>query len=165
LRRREIAPSYVPPISVVLAEGRERYIDGLTTFRGDQAHGVSRWIEYFAGAATRSARMAAAYLRAVHTLVEQWRTRLLAAANVPRSDAAAWAIIDIFPAHPIITGPVAAAATGRSKPSIYEGIATLEAAGILIPLSTSLRNQSWEAIGLLSLLAGLEAGKLPESSI
>lgn len=153
LRRREIAPSYVPPISVVLANARERYINGLTEFRDDPVHGISRWIEYFAETATRAARMATAYLRAVHALVRQWQTQLSEATNAPRSDAAAWAIIEILPAHPILTAPVAAAATGRSKPSTYEGIAALQAAKILIPLSTSLRNQSWEAAGLLDLLA------------
>jgi Fic family protein len=163
LRRREIAPSYVPPISVVLANTRERYIDGLTQFRDDQVHGPSKWIEYFAEAATRSARMAAAYLRAVHALDEQWRAQLSKMTNAPRSDATAWAIIDALPAHPIITAPVAAAVIGRSKPSIYEGIAALEAAGVLTPLSTSLRNQSWEAVGLLELLEGLETGDLSVS--
>ncbi len=165
LRRREIAPSYVPPISVVLANARERYINGLTQFRDDQVHGISKWIEFFADTATRSAHMATTYLQAVHALREQWRIQLSGATNAPRSDATAWAIIDVLPAHPIITAPVAAAAIGRSKPSIYEGIATLEAAGILVPLSTSLRNQSWEAVGLLDLLAGLESGELPQSFI
>jgi Fic family protein len=153
LRRREIAPAYVPPISVVLANARDRYINGLTQFRDDQVHGIESWIEYFAGVATSAARIATEYLRKVRLLDEQWRKRLSTLENVPRADAAAWAIIDVLPAHPIITAPVAAAATGRSKPSIYEGIAALEVAGILEPLSTSQRNQSWEAIGLLDLLA------------
>jgi Fic family protein len=163
LRRRGIAPSYVPPISIVLANARERYINGLTQFRDDQAYGIHTWIEYFAEVAARAARMATAYLRAVHALGEQWRAQLSGVAHAPRSDAAAWAIIDVLPAHPIITAPIASAATGRSKPSIYEGMTALEAAAILTPLSTSLRNQSWEAVGLLDLLAGLEAGELPEA--
>jgi hypothetical protein len=32
---------------------------------------------------------------------------------------------------------------------------------VLLPLSQARRNQSWEAIGLLDLLAGLEAGEQP----
>jgi Fic family protein len=37
LRRRGVAPAYVPPISVVLANARDRYIDGLTRFREDRS--------------------------------------------------------------------------------------------------------------------------------
>jgi Fic family protein len=35
LRRRGLAPDYVPPISIVLANARDRYIAGLTAFRED----------------------------------------------------------------------------------------------------------------------------------
>jgi len=157
LRRRGIAPSYVPSISVVLAKARDRYIDGLTRFRDDQVNGISAWIEYFAETATQSALMASTYLRAVQALSEQWRTQLSRTDTPPRADAAAWAIIDVLPAHPIISAPVAAAATGRSKPSTYEGVAMLEAAGVLIPLSTSKRNRSWEAKGLLDLLEVIQS--------
>jgi biotin operon repressor len=63
----------------------------------------------------------------------------------------------------MITGRVAEVATGRSRPSVYKAIEELRTAGILIPLSKRRRNQSWEAAGLLDLLAHLEAGELPES--
>lgn len=158
LSRRGIAPDYVPPISVVLARGRDRYIAALTAYRKDDIEG---WIEHFAAATTVAANLAAAYLRAVAELIKRWKTALADLPNPPRSDAAAWAIIDVLPAHPMITAPVAAAATGRTKPRVYQALASLEAAGVLIPLSTKRRNRSWEADGLLSLLEGLEAGEPP----
>jgi hypothetical protein len=55
---------------------------------------------------------------------------------------------------------VAVAALGRAKSAIYQGLRELQTAGVLLPLSQGRRNQSWEAIGLLDLLAGLEAGDL-----
>ena len=158
LRRRGLSPAYVPPISVVLATSRDRYIAGLTNFCGDR---VGDWLEHFAAAAARAARLASAYLEAVASLAASWRTNL-ERAGAPRAGAAAWAVIDILPAHPMITAPVAAAATGRSKAPIYQAIKELEAAGVLLPLSTSRRNQAWEASGLLGLLAGLEAGDFPD---
>jgi Fic family protein len=157
LRRRGIAPAYVPPISVVLANGRDRYVDGLTRFRED---GVGEWIEHFAAATARAAHLAQAYLAAVQNLSGRWKARL-AASTAPREDAAAWALIEILPAHPMITAPVAAAALGRAKSAVYQGFRELQAAGVLLPLSQARRNQSWEAVGLLDLLAGLEAGELP----
>ena len=67
----------------------------------------------------------------------------------PRADAAAWALIDVLPAHPIITAPVAAAVTHRAKAAIYQALSELQDAGVLVPLSPSRRNQSREAVGLL----------------
>jgi Fic family protein len=157
LRRRKLAHDYVPPVSVVLAGAKESYIAGLTAFREEK---IEQWIEQFAAAAASAAVLAKAYLNSVQTLVETWRDRLKAAAG-PRADAAAWAVLDILPAHPIITAPVAAAATARAKSQVYEAIDQLTAAGVLLPLSESRRNRSWEAAGLLDLLADLEAGESP----
>jgi len=155
LNRRGIAPEYVPPISVVLASDRERYVRGLTEFRFGE---VGLWIEHFAAAAANAARLAAEYLHSVTTLMDDWREKL-AAGPGPRSDAAAWAIIEILPAHPVITAPVAAAATGRAKAAIHQAIKQLTECRVLEPVSESKRNRSWEAVGLLDLLEGLEAGK------
>lgn len=158
LKRRRMAPAYVPPISVVLAADRDRYIQGLTRFRGDR---VSDWVEPFAAAARSAAKLAEAYLGEVRDLTAAWRAKLAAGPAAPRSDAAAWAVIDVLPAHPVITAPVAAAATGRSKPQVYAALEQLEAAGVLVALSASRRNRCWEAVGLLDVLERLEASQLP----
>lgn len=158
LRRRGVAPSYVPPISVELASSKDRYIEGLTNYRKDE---IDSWLEHFAGAADRSARLAADYLEAVHQLTEKWRAQLRDHPEAPRSDAAAWAVIDQLPGHPIITAALAAAASGRSKPAVYQALSQLEDAGVLVLLTESRRNQSWEAVGLLDLLAGLDAAESP----
>lgn len=155
LRRRGLAPSYVPPISVVLATNRARYIDGLTQFRqGD----LDEWIERFAVAAAQAANLAQRHLDRVRELQDEWRSRLREHGDL-RADAAAWAVIDELPGHPVITVPVATAVTGRSKSSTAVAVDQLAAAGILLPLSESKRNRAWEASGLLDLLAELEAGR------
>jgi Fic family protein len=155
LRRRGIAPSYVPPISVVLAARRERYIEGLTLYREDK---LDEWIEQFAASAARAAELAKGYLAAVERLAGKWRAKLEAGA-APRADAAAWAIIDVLPAHPVISAPVAAAATGRAKAAIHQGIEELVAAGVLEPISAAKRNRAWEAVGLLELVERMEEGR------
>jgi len=66
-------------------------------------------------------------------------------------------VIDVLPAHPIITSPVAVAATGRSKPQVDLAIRRLSEAGVLEPLSDAKRNRSWEATGLLDLLNAIES--------
>jgi len=157
LRRRGLAPAYVPPISVMLARHKERYIEGLTLFREDR---IGDWIEIFAEAAAAAAQLARRYAQQVARLQETWREQLAQQVN-PRSDAAAWAIIDALPAHPIITTSVAATATARTRPAVANAIDQLVSCGVLAPLNQSKR--AWEANGLLDLIVGLEAGQPPDT--
>lgn len=161
LRRRGMAPRFLPPISVVFAGSRERYMAGLMRFRETGADGVTGWIEHFAAATLRASQLARLCVEAVRALQERWRAQLRAQARVPRADAAAWAIIDLLPAHPMISAPVAAAVTGRAKSRVYEAVEQLVAAGVLLPLSSGRRNRWWEADGLLHLIAQVESGQLP----
>jgi Fic family protein len=156
LRRRGLAPTFVPPVSVVLARDKNLYIKGLTLFREDR---IPEWLQTFAAATAQAAGLAAHYVAEVSALQEQWRQQLREHSN-PRSDAAAWAIIDVLPAQPIITVPVGGAATKRTKPAVSNGMAALEEAGILVRLSESARNRAWEATGLLDLISDLESGEL-----
>lgn len=154
LRRRRLAPSYVPPISVVLARDRASYIEGLTAYRqGD----LDAWLQRFAVAAARASDLAQRYLAGVRDLQTSWRAALAGGGRPPRADAAAWALIDVLVGHPVVTLPVAVALTGRVKSSVNAAIGQLVDAGVLVPLSQGARNRSWEAAGLLDLVATLEA--------
>jgi Fic family protein len=159
LRRRGLTPTFVPPISVVLARDKDRYLEGLTLFREDR---LADWVELFATATAEAAILAARYTIRVGGLQGEWRARLRRHSN-PRADAAAWSLITVLPAHPVITVPLAVAATGRTKPAVANAIAQMEAAGILTRLTESARNRAWEAHGLLDMIVGLEAGLSPAS--
>lgn len=157
LRRRGIAPGYVPPVSVIQAADRGAYHAGLDKFRfGDPA----QWVADYAVAASRIARLAAQHLDAVCDLQRVWRRRLEACAN-PRADAAAWAVIEVLPARPVISTASAIAAIGRAKSTVHVAVRQLVEAGILLPLSRSRRNRQWEALGLLEQLDSLDAGLPP----
>ncbi|MGH2756340.1 MAG: Fic family protein [Actinomycetota bacterium] len=155
LRRRKLAPAFVPPISVVLAAHKDQYIGGLTLYRADQ---IGEWLETFATSAARAAGLASGYIDRVGQLQAQWRDQLNETSS-PRSDAAVWAIIQDLPAHPVMTIPVAVALTGRTRPAVRNAISELVKAKVLIPVSDSARNRSWEAAGLLDLIEGLESAR------
>lgn len=155
-RRRGLAPQFLPPVSVLFARSKDRYIAGLTRFRGDD---VEAWIDHFASCTIDAARLASSYVAAVHALRHQWREQLAQSGRSPRGDAAAWAIIDVLPAHPMISAPVAVAVTRRNKARVYEAIDQLTAANVLIPVTSGKRNRWWEASGLLALIEGLESGQ------
>lgn len=157
LRRRGLAPTFVPPISVVLAREKPRYIRGLMSYRDDR---VLEWLEVFSSAAAQAAALAESYLKQVAELQDRWRQQLRDKVK-PRSDAASWALIDVLPAHPVITLPVGVTATGRSKPAVNNSIPDLVTADILRPLSDSQRNRAWGASELLDLIVDLEEGVAP----
>lgn len=98
------------------------------------------------------------YGERVARLQDTWRQRIRERRHL-RVDAAAWALVDILPAHPVITVPVAVAVTRRTKPAISNAMAELESAGVLRRLGTSARNRAWEAEGLLDLIVRLESGR------
>lgn len=153
LRARGLAPSYVPPVSVVLARHTTSYVRGLTLFREDR---IDQWLDTFAAAAAQAAKLAARYLHLVTGLQGRWRDQLRQIQ--PRSDAAAWQIIEVLPAHPVTTIGIAAAATGRTRPAVANALDQLSGCGVLIPLGASPKNKAWEASGLLELITNLEAG-------
>lgn len=157
LRRRKLAPAFVPPISVVLAREKKRYIEGLTAYREDR---VVDWIETFSLAAAEASKLAESYLGKVTDLQQTWRDRLKEKVN-PRADAATWPVIDVLPAHPVMTVPVGVAATGKSKPAVGLAMQHLVEADVLRPLSESQRNRAWEASELLDLIVDLEEGVSP----
>lgn len=151
LKRRGLSSSYVPPISVILARDTPKYIEGLTDFRtGD----IEAWVENFATATAQAAGAAERFLQQVTELQAEWARNLNESGSV-RSDAAAWAVINILAGQPVLTLPAAIALTGRSKSSTSIAIDTLVNAGILIPLGESKRNRAWEAAGLLDLVENI----------
>jgi Fic family protein len=155
LRRRELAPSFVPPISVVFARKKDSYVAGLASFREDR---LDKWISSFAGAALQATLLADRYLNRVRNLQDRWRSMLRGHLN-PRADAAAWSLIDVLPAHPVITVPVGVASTDRTKPAITNAMDQLVRTGVLKELGESKRNRAWEADGLLDLIEALESGE------
>jgi Fic family protein len=153
LRRRNLAPAFVPPISLVLAANKSSYLRGLETYReGD----VGEWVESFSVAAARAAHLAQRYLLRVEELKAEWRTQLNDSVR-PRRDAAAWSVIDALPGHPVVTIAIASTATGRTRPAISQAIDQLVSAGVVAPISDGRRNRSWGAVRLLDLLVEMDS--------
>lgn len=61
-------------------------------------------------------------------------------------------LVDYLFEQPYLTGPRAIDAIGRSKPSVYEAIDTLEAEGIVVETTGKQRNKVYEAPEILSVL-------------
>jgi len=154
LRRRGLAPRVTPPISVALAHARSAYINGLVAFRDD---GLEEWLEIIAAAALSSVELAERYRTSVADLLAEWQQQLRERAN-PRSDAAAWLILEQLPRYPVLNRSDAAEVTGRSLPAVDLGLKQLEEAGVLEPIRDDPPSRrSWEPVGLLDLIVRIES--------
>ena len=149
LRRRGLAPRYVPPVSLVLAADAKAYVAGLTAFREDRP---ADWILLFAQAIERAAAKASELATRLAELQEKWRER----AGRPRRHSSAEALIVELPAHPIVTVATAQKFLGRSKQAVNEAIAVLAQKGVLHAITLAKRNRAWEARELFDLINDVE---------
>ncbi len=149
LRRRGVAPRYVPPVSLVLVTDKDAYIAGLHDFRRDD---VDLWVAKFAEAVEDSAEIAESNLRRIDELKAEWVDR----AEPMRSDATAQAILDLLPSYPIVTAAIAEELTGRSRVAAINGLEHLHQAGILTRHRDQKKGDSWEAKEFFAVLEPFE---------
>jgi Fic family protein len=149
LRRRGLAPRFVPPISIVLGSRKDAYVSGIEAFR---AGAVDDWVAYFARAAESAALGSREFSEEVEDLQGDWRALL----HPVRSDSAALALIDLLPRFPIVTAAAAEGEIDRSRRSTITGLERLADAGILARHRNQKKGDSWEAKELFSLLEEFE---------
>lgn len=148
-RRRGLAPNYVPPVSLALGSNKDSYIAGLEGFRAGE---VDAWVEQFALAVESAATHARAFSAQVAALQREWVGR----AGPMRSDAAAGAIIELLPAHPIVTAATVERLTNRSRVASIRGLERLADAGVLGRRRNQRKGDTWEAKELFTLLGRFE---------
>ena len=149
LRRRGVARTFVPPISVVLAARPNQYITGLTTYREG---GVASWCASFAGACERAASVSTDLAGQVAALVETWRER----AGRPRRDSAAARIIPLLPAHPIASAATIKVAIGTRHQRALEGLKVLAERGVIRQISPGDYDRQFAADELFDLIEAFE---------
>jgi Fic family protein len=130
--RRRLDIAVPPPTSVVIARDPGGYLSGLHWFRtGELAH----WIAWFAGVVRASAAAALEWADEVDLLMSTWRAHL---ADL-RADSAARAIVEILPAHPVITAATAARLAHVSDTAARVAIEQLHTRGIVEPYPVPAR--------------------------
>jgi Fic family protein len=159
LRRRGLAPTVVPPISLVLATWSEAYVGGLTATRYRDApssqaafDGVNEWLDLFAAATRRAVADATSYEQRVREVQRTWRERV----GRVRAGSAAARLIAALPGAPILTVKSAAALVDTSEQAVNQAIARLVDAGILQQTTVGRRNRAFEAPDLIDAFTDLE---------
>ena len=134
LRRRGLAPRFVPPISLVLARRAEDYIGGLVSFRHDgtadsseRSEAFGAWARVFTAATIQAVDDVQRYSKTIADITEQWRRRV----GRVRANSSTDLLLRALPGAPIITVASAAVLTGHSQTSAGEAVNLLARAGIL----------------------------------
>jgi Fic family protein len=148
-RRRGMAPSYVPPVSIVLGAKKDVYISGIEAFRTDA---VDSWVAYFARATELAALQARVFSEEVEALQSDWRAVLAPIS----ADSAALALIDLLPRFPIVTAAAAENEIDRSRRATLTGLERLADAEVLTRHRNQKKGDSWEAKELFALLDQFE---------
>jgi Fic family protein len=151
LRRRGVAPRFVPPVSVVLAARPDAYVAGLIDFREGR---LDRWLASFAGATTRAAAASVQLAESVAALQAEWTTR----AGRPRADSAAAKLIALLPAQPIVSAPTVRAAIQTSQQQTLAALKELADVGVVRQVSAGSYDRQFAATELFDLLSDYEAG-------
>jgi Fic family protein len=160
LRRRGLSPTFVPPISLVLATWSDDYISGLTAFRHttpadtpDRSLAAHTWLRTFAGATLRACSDAQIYATRIDELVNQWRSSL----GTARKGSALDLLLDVLPGVPLLTVESASELIDRSDVAAGAAINRLAEAGILTQRNIGKqRYRIFEAPTVLGLFTSLE---------
>ncbi len=149
LRRRGVAPRFVPPVSIVLAARPTAYVAGLEAFRDGH---VAEWISSFAGATQLAAAASIELADQVVVLQQTWRER----AGRPRSGSAAAKLIELLPALPVLSAPTARAAIGVSQQQTLVALKQLAETNVLRQISAGTYDRQYAATELFDLVAAYE---------
>ncbi|MYD40748.1 MAG: Fic family protein [Acidimicrobiia bacterium] len=160
LRRRGVAPVFVPPISAVLARSRHVYFDGLTAWRHvgaaddpERDRAAEEWLGVFAEATHSACQEAHSYLQAVSALETDLRDR---AAPVRRGSSADL-LLGMLPACPIFTVSSAARMIGRSAVATGSAVNHLAKKGVLKQRTVGKeRYRVFEAPDVIRLISQLD---------
>jgi len=160
LRRRGLSPTFVLPISLVLATRSSDYISGLTAFRHThpadspkRSLAAHTWLRTFAGATLRACNDAQTIAATIDEQVNEWRSNL----GTVRKGSALDLLIDVLPGVPLLTVKSAAGLIDRSDVAAGAAINRLVDAGILTQRNIGKqRYRIFEAPAVLELFTSLE---------
>ena len=150
LRRRQLTPLLVPPISVVLATNASSYIAGLVDHREGR---FDDWIGYFADQATAACD---ATIR-LHAQITRLLNDLMERAGSPRSDSVARKLILSLPSQPIVSAETVARRHGVTPTAARAALNRLDTAGVLAQTRVGRRrDREWASDELFDLLDAFE---------
>jgi Fic family protein len=124
LRGKGLRRTATVPISGGLLVEKDHYFEALGRFREGDAGPI---VDQFNHASLRAVHQGRQLATRMTELRDTWRETVRT-----RSDSAAWKIIDLLPAHPVVGAETVARETGIHPNNVRRSVAPLVEAGILI---------------------------------
>lgn len=159
LRRRGLAPTVVPPVSLILATHAHAYVSALTSYRylgepsaAQNQEQIGRCVDQFVADYLRACTDVRVFGQQLQELNTAWRTGL---GNV-RKGSAVDALVDALPSMPVLTTTTAARAINRSEQRTNDAIARLAAAGIVAQATIGRRNRAYEVPDVIAVITQFE---------
>lgn len=159
LRRRDLAPCWCTPVSLVLATWHTDYIKALRRYSYDgpvdapeSVAAVNDWVAFFARACTRSVHDAHIFEERMRELKTEWRERLTRAELTVPVDQ----LIEDLPGTAIVTVGSASRLLGRSFEEAKESIDTLVRVRVLHKVRVGGGGSAYEARDVLNSFTQLE---------
>lgn len=160
LRRRGLAPAFVPPVSLVLATWSNDYVNGLMTYRhlsepdsSERSTAAAEWLRTFASAMSRACNDAISYSAEIDNITAEWCTKL----GKVRAGSSTDRLLGVLPGAPIVTVESASKLIDRSKARTSDAVNVLAEAGVLRQRNIGRqRYRVFEATDVLDLFTGLE---------
>jgi len=160
LRRRGLAPAFVPPVSLVLVTWTGTYVNGLMGFRhlgppdsAERSAAATGWLRLFASATHRACVDAESYADQIDAMTTRWREQL----GRVRARSSTDLLLEVLPGVPLVSVGSASELIGRSKARTTDAVNALAGAGILRQRDIGRqRYRVFEATDVLDLFTGLE---------
>ncbi|HEY8315015.1 MAG TPA: Fic family protein, partial [Candidatus Baltobacteraceae bacterium] len=162
MRRRNLATSVLPPVSLILATRADAYIAGLAATRyvgppdsEEAQQGVDMWVGTFAAACTRAVDDALAFEQQIADIQSSWRERL----GTIRANSATDLLIAALPGSPVTSLAALTSRLNRSLPRVTEAVNRFVDVGILHEVNVGRqRGQVYESTEVIDAFTSLERG-------
>ena len=152
------------PVSSALTLERSRYYDVLNAYRvvcepedGVRSKAAQPWIEMFAEATVHATVLYERLNSHVDMLMKRWDAQ--ARANRIRPSSAAFKLLKLLPANPVVTAKRAQELLDVNERTSQQAVARLAAAGILEQRSAGRRNRVFESSDLMDAFSDAARGQ------
>jgi Fic family protein len=145
LRRRGLAPTLIPPVSLVLAANPKAYIRGLTDYRQGA---IAAWCSSFAIACRVASQKSDSLADQIAALIGDWRGR----AGSPRKGSAGSKLIELLTHEPIVSVSMAHAAIGGSAEAVRLALNSFTERGIVRQITARRYARAWAADELFEIM-------------
>ena len=160
LRRRGLAPIFVPPVSLLLANWVDDYVEGLTAYRHTsppgspaRSEGAHTWLTTLAVATRRACLYGRRYAAEITDLYKDWNGRI----GRTRKDSSVRLLLAALPGAPIVSVKTAASLIGRSTVNTNAAVNRLAEVGVLAQRNVGKqRYRIFEAPEVIDLITEIE---------